>query len=159
MAIFWYWCFQTVLAALTQPWAATTTRNHLNMAEMDSATQKKKKFLRPHLESSGHRFENCCTLVLKSVVTWELWIINEVMKSISQKIRVRPPPQGGQIKKVRFYVDRHTNNALPEQYAHIHISINFSSVPLMSSFLCYSNMFIIIIANHDILGPPFKYFR
>ena len=33
------------------------------------SNSKKKKFLRPHLESSGHRFENCCTLVLKSVVT------------------------------------------------------------------------------------------
>ena len=29
------------LAALLQLWAATITQNHLNMAEMDSATQKK----------------------------------------------------------------------------------------------------------------------
>ena len=35
--------FWRPLAAITQLWAATITRNHLKMAEMDSAKKKKKK--------------------------------------------------------------------------------------------------------------------
>ena len=75
-------------------------------AEMDSATQKSpnwyitcvyvqkitlRQFLRPHLASGSLRFEKCRTLVIKSVGTYQLWIINEGMRLISQKMRVGTP--------------------------------------------------------------------
>ena len=37
----WLYFEIDILAALTQLWAATITRNHLNMAEMDSELKKK----------------------------------------------------------------------------------------------------------------------
>ena len=94
--------FWHVLAALTQFWAATFTRKHLNMAEMDSATQKKRNNIShvcmPKKSSWGRiwslgglRLEKCRFLVLKCVGTWGLWIIIEGMKSISQKIWLGPP--------------------------------------------------------------------
>ena len=73
------------------------------MAEMDSATQKKKEttyhiclclkiILRPHLASCGLRYETCPTnLVLKYEGTSHLWLLSEEIRSISKKMRVGTP--------------------------------------------------------------------
>ena len=89
-------------------WTASDTqkKKKSKKAEMDSATQKSpnwyitcvyvqkitlRQFLRPHLASGSLRFEKCRTLVIKSVGTYQLWIINEGMRLISQKMRVGTP--------------------------------------------------------------------
>ena len=95
------------LAAFTPLWAATIARNHLKMAEMDAATQKKNPkstyhmclCQKNHLEAvfkaafglCGLQIEKCPTLVLKYEPSSQLWIISRGMRSISQENRVGTP--------------------------------------------------------------------